>query len=114
MNNVYPCKPKFYNIKLGWKGHDALACCTHVFFQTVITYNTGLMESTGFNGLRKEIDRRTRRDAIIQQLSETTADVMCLQEVHIKPYEPRCEKTGFRGFRPGQTQTGLFSHRRWL
>ena len=29
-------------------------------------------------------------------------------------YEPRCEKTGLRGFRPGPTQTGLYSHRRWL
>ena len=28
-------------------------------------------------------------------------------------YEPRCEKTGLRGFRPGPTQTGLYSHRRW-
>ena len=28
--------------------------------------------------------------------------------------EPRCEKTGLRGFRPGPTQTGLYSHRRWL
>ena len=28
--------------------------------------------------------------------------------------EPRYEKTGFRGFRPGPTQTGLYSHRRWL
>ena len=25
--------------------------------------------------------------------------------------EPRCEKTGLRGFRPGPTQTGLGSHR---
>ena len=24
------------------------------------------------------------------------------------------EKTGHRGFRPGLTQTGLYSHRRWL
>ena len=24
------------------------------------------------------------------------------------------EKTGLRGFRPGPTQTGLYSHRRWL
>ena len=30
------------------------------------------------------------------------------------PYEPRCEKTGLRGFRPCPTQTGLYSHRRWL
>ena len=29
-------------------------------------------------------------------------------------YEPRCEKTGLRGFRPGPTQTGLYRHRRWL
>ena len=29
-------------------------------------------------------------------------------------YEPRCEKTALRGFRPGPTQTGLCSHRRWL
>ena len=28
--------------------------------------------------------------------------------------EPRCEKTGLRGFRPGPTQTGLCSHIRWL
>ena len=29
-------------------------------------------------------------------------------------YEPRYEKTGLRGFRPGLTQTRLRSHRRWL
>ena len=29
-------------------------------------------------------------------------------------YETRCEKTGLRGFRPGPTQIGLYSHRRWL
>ena len=29
-------------------------------------------------------------------------------------YEPRCEKTGLRGFRPGPTKTGLCNHRRWL
>ena len=28
--------------------------------------------------------------------------------------EPRHEKTGLRGFRPGPTQTSLYSHRRWL
>ena len=28
--------------------------------------------------------------------------------------EPRRQKTGLRGFRPGPTQTGLDSHRRWL
>ena len=29
-------------------------------------------------------------------------------------FEPRCEKTGLRGFRPGPTQTRLYNHRRWL
>ena len=28
--------------------------------------------------------------------------------------EPRSEKTGLRGFRPGPTQTRLYNHRRWL
>ena len=29
-------------------------------------------------------------------------------------FEPRCEKTGLRGLRPGPTQTGLYNHTRWL
>ena len=29
-------------------------------------------------------------------------------------FEPRCEKPGLEGFRPGPAQTGLYSHRRWL
>ena len=29
-------------------------------------------------------------------------------------YEPRREKTSLRDFRPGPTQTGLYSYRRWL
>ena len=28
--------------------------------------------------------------------------------------EPRRQKTGLRGFRPGPTQAGLYSHKRWL
>ena len=31
-----------------------------------------------------------------------------------KLFEPRCEKTGLRRFRPGPTKTGLYSHRRLL
>ena len=30
------------------------------------------------------------------------------------PYEPRREKTGLRGFRPGPTQTGLYKLRKEL
>ena len=29
-------------------------------------------------------------------------------------YEPRCEKTGLWGFRPGPTQTELYNDTRWL
>ena len=32
--------------------------------------------------------------------------------IFLKLYEPRSEKTGLCGFRPGPTQTGLYSHRR--
>ena len=32
--------------------------------------------------------------------------------IYISLYEPRCEKTGLRGFQPGPTQTSLYSHRR--
>ena len=32
---------------------------------------------------------------------------------HAALFEPRRQKTGLRGFRPGPTQTGLYSHRRW-
>ena len=37
-----------------------------------------------------------------------------LMYINLKLFEPRREKTGLRGFRPGQTQTGLYSYRRWL
>ena len=36
------------------------------------------------------------------------------QTTRLPPNEPRCEKTGLRGFRPAPTQTGLYSHRREL
>ena len=50
------------------------------------------------------------------------SDCNCSWSLHIlkntfytyKINEPRREKTGFRGFRPGLTQTDLYSHRREL
>ena len=32
----------------------------------------------------------------------------------MRKYEPLLEKTCLCGFRPGQTQTGFYSHRKWL
>ena len=40
--------------------------------------------------------------------------MLFLSWINVGINEPRCEKTGLRGFRPGLTQTGLYSHRRWL
>ena len=39
---------------------------------------------------------------------------ICLDTVSRNVIEPRCEKTGLRGFRPGPTQTRLYNHTRWL
>ena len=59
---------------------------------------------------------------IIFQLSSDTHPIytyaisvspFCM-EPSLFTFERRCEKTGLRGFRPGPTQTGLYSHRRWL
>ena len=36
------------------------------------------------------------------------------QESHVRLNEPRREKTGLRGFRPGPTQTGLYKLRKEL
>ena len=38
----------------------------------------------------------------------------CLPETHSGTNEPRSEKTGLRGFRPGLTQTRLYNHTGWL
>ena len=35
-------------------------------------------------------------------------------DLRTSTFEPRYEKTGLRGFRPGLTQTGLYNHIRWL
>ena len=34
-----------------------------------------------------------------------------INSVTVLQYEPRREKTGLRGLRPGATQTGLYSHK---
>ena len=43
-----------------------------------------------------------------------STDGLKLNDLAAKTIEPRCEKTGLRGFRSGPTQTGLYSHRRWI
>ena len=44
-----------------------------------------------------------------------TTQILIVKNIRITfSFEPRRQKTGLRGFRPGPTQTGLYSHRRWL
>ena len=38
----------------------------------------------------------------------------CLCGLQQDKTEPRCEKNGLGGFRPGPAQIGLYSHGRWL
>ena len=38
-------------------------------------------------------------------------ELIVSEEVCYTLFEPRREKTGFRGFRPGLTQTDLYCHR---
>ena len=45
-------------------------------------------------------------------MSETRTS--CTGSGPVNRYEQRHEKTCLRGFRPGQKQTGLYIHRRWL
>ena len=40
-------------------------------------------------------------------------EIRCIFDDFLLLLEPRSEKTGLRGFRPGPTQTELYSHRRW-
>ena len=47
--------------------------------------------------------------AIMLLRNEVNVLLFCLES-----FEPRCEKTGLRGYRPGPTQTGLYNQSRWL
>ena len=47
------------------------------------------------------------------QFSSVTLDSLAM-EARESRREPRCEKTGLQGFRPGPTQTGLYNLIRWL
>ena len=51
---------------------------------------------------------------LIRPDNDKRLQVLDLETREVFLFEPRCEKTGLRGFRPGPTQTGLYCHRRWL
>ena len=70
----------------------------------VYQYLTLMLDSFSFTLVCQRLD-----------LIRFTLKILCKQ-VTCAPFwkEPCCEKTSLRGFRPGPTQTGLYSHRRWL
>ena len=47
-------------------------------------------------------------------LAHQNIEKLTVYFIFLVAFEPRCEKTGLQGFRPGLTQTRLYSHRRWL
>ena len=55
------------------------------------------------------------QDALIYSLMMVWVYTLHLFHVYLSGYyEPRREKTGLRGFRPGPTQTGLYKLRKEL
>ena len=50
-------------------------------FQTAISYNIGFFGSIGEGVIEEPPSRIDRRDAIVDQLKNSDADVICLQEV---------------------------------
>ena len=78
-------------------------------------YQPGLADpkhisSSDLNFSYLENNSYTTTKALVRLLSCIAGAVLSL----LMAYEPRCDKTGLRGFRPGPTQTGLCSHGRWL
>ena len=63
---------------------------------------------------RQADKQRTRLVGKVEQNSPGNAPNTDGKHSQTNGYEPRSEKTGLRGFRPGPTQTRLYSHRRWL
>ena len=51
---------------------------------------------------------------VIPEFSLSSLFILSYHAYYVCIYEPRCEKTGLRGFRPGPIHTRLYSHRRWL
>ena len=53
-------------------------------------------------------------DKLANTINEHISDLLNDELVSNKLFEPRREKTGLRGFRPGPTQTGLYKLRKEL
>ena len=58
--------------------------------------------------------QKPRRPVFSQRGSNDILHQTCIVISISLTNEPRCEKTGLWGFRPGPTQTRLYNHTRWL
>ena len=76
-----------------------------------VTDETGMFEMEPMNELK--IGDGVQLKTILKSLDPENEPTIWYAQVR-KTIEPRCEKTGLRGFRPGPTQTGLYNHKRWL
>ena len=63
-------------------------------------------------GLNGQLPNLDLVNLVVRLCKKHNIDVGLHHRVSVN--EPRCEKTGLRCFRPGPTQTGLYSHRRRL
>ena len=66
---------------------------------------TDYMDRRGYMAIMSLVHGKFQLEAI------STSQTTCMLLVS---NEPRREKTGLRGFRPGPTHTRLYSYRRWL
>ena len=88
---------QFFNA-MGWKQIGAIAESGQEFPE----YHLLLQDHLQQSGISVVVKRNIVRNT----------DTLDVSQVAI--FEPRSEKTGLRGFRPGLTQTRLYSHSRWL
>ena len=62
----------------------------------------------------KSVKKAARQSNVLFCLTVNNVNNCLLKQSSFAGIGPRCEKTGLRGFRPGPTQTSLYSYRRWL
>ena len=61
-----------------------------------------------YRALFQKENKEKKNNCISKNIvTETIFEGFVSRIIPIKSIEPRCEKTGLRVFRPGQTQTGL-------
>ena len=85
--------------------------------QSVIEENEELKNKmTRLKERKKELENKVisleRDNMNLENQTRSLENKVSSQGLFMWTYEPRCEKTGLWGFRPGPTQTRLYNHRR--